>query len=638
MKLLYLYVETWPARCIKKENPIELNFDCGYKFHYNSAANKLSCKFGDELPEAFFSVSSPEACVDSVSVIIGDNGAGKTTIASVMGYLFQRGNHLPEYICIYKQTKKLILYYHFESNRPAPDRSSIVGEWVDAETDPVFADDLRHNLPFDIVYYSPHFSTNEIWPGKMMADELDYAALHLFDISTGHLVQHGITHEEHCDRILAYRSEEQKRILNFAHKYVNATAQEGRPQPSEYYQYGPILPSPIYAQLLVKTTALAKLELSDYYDSSKTDAKKKEWREVLCNTLCANPVWKLVSEMFARVLESEISGEERDVETLKKVLIGICLEAKKLPDHMSDGKWFDNLSHYVSNIDIGCIGNIVEVMKNVFQPMARLYINSMLKRSKEGYILEGQVDISGKEDYDDVIDLRKHMSRLELLFGKTIGMQEPLMDVELANMSSGEMAYWTLFARIDDTLKSMNKKGDVRDLLLFLDEAETTLHPEWQRQLVRNVIWFFEKYASGRHVHIIFATHSPMILSDVPKGNVAFLLKARKHPDGMERQGLVDMHETLRKMTDTFGANIFDLYRHPFFMQEGTVAAFATRKLDELVKKIHEILVAKQSFMISQDEWRVAEMVGDPQVRKYFESIKPLLGAALEKEGSHEET
>ena len=635
MKLLYLYVETWPERGISRANPIEVNFDCGYEFCYNPDTNALSCKQREELPKGFFSVSAEKSCVDSVSVIIGDNGSRKTTIASVLGRLFQRGRYLPEYICIYKKADRLVIYHHFCSGK-APDYSSIDGAWVDAESNSEHADVLKCACPFDIVYYSPYFSTNEIWPGKVMGGGLKYVTLNFFDISTCHLALHPKTVDESVDKILAYRSEDQRRILNFAHQYVNSLVGTSRWHEIEYYKAGPILPPPIHAQFLVKTSALTKLELDAYYGSSKKDVKIGSWRNVICNSQCANPVWKLVSEMVARIFQSKKDDEMRNVDVLRNTLVEICQEARNMSEETSDDQRFEKFVQYVSNIDGRRNDRHIRMLKSVLVPMTRLYCNTMLKRTRGELILKGQVDISAKKDFDNVIDVINHFSRLESWFGNTIDMKESLMDVELANMSSGEMAYWTLFARLYDVFKNKMSKDDDRDILLFLDEAETTLHPMWQQQLVRNVIWFLEKYVNDkakdgktrRRVHVIFATHSPMILSDVPKGNVAFLIKDRQDPAGKVIQSETEMRTLLGEVNDTFGANVFDMYYHLFFLAENG-GRFSTDKLKNVVDKIHRILVDRESVTLSKEDWWLLDHAGDPQVQKYFDSVKPLIQNAM---------
>ena len=629
MKLLYLYVETWPQRGISKKNPIEVNFDCGYKFHYDPDTNALSCEQREELPKGFFSVSSENGCVDSVSVIIGDNGTGKTTIASVLGYLFQRGRHLPEYICIYQENQKLVIYWHFEDNRAAPDRTSIKGEWVDAESNPEYTDVLKHNCPFDIVYYSPYFIDNEIWRGENLVGMVRNVNLPLFDVSTGNLALHSTRTDKGVDRITAFLAEDQLRILCFAHEYVNTfgTGKIGQRKEESCKEEtcGPVLPRPIYAQLLVETFTVTQ------FLESPIVSKMPEVQEVVCNQDCNNPAWQLVSKLLICISTAQIDDEHREqAEQYRRVLIEICRKIQKTSVQSVNEDQFAELQNYVKGVK----GNVA--LKAVLMKLLRVYGKSVLNRSGKGLILYGQVGISDNNDYDDIIDVQRSMPKLESELAHLIGRHESLMKVELANMSSGEMAYWTLFARLYDVFRNKMPKDDKRDILLFLDEAETTLHPVWQQQLVRNVIWFLEKYLNEetkddeprRRVHVIFATHSPMILSDVPKGNVAFLIKDRQDSTGKMILDEDDMRKLLGEVNDTFGANVFDMYYRLFFLTENG-GRFSTDKMQNVVEKIHRILVDKKFVTLSDEDWWLLDHAGDPQVQKYFDSVKPLIQNAM---------
>lgn len=291
----------------------------------------------------------------------------------------------------------------------------------------------------------------------------------------------------------------------------------------------------------------------------------------------------------------------------------------------------------------GVKGNVA--LKAVLMKLLRVYGKSVLNRSEKGLILYGQVDISDNNDFDDIIDVQRSMPKLESELAHLIGRHESLMKVELANMSSGEMVYWTLFARLYDVFKNKMSKDDDRDILLFLDEAETTLHPMWQQQLVRNVIWFLEKYVNDkakdgktrRRVHVIFATHSPMILSDVPKGNVAFLIKDRQDPAGKVIQSEKEMRTLLGEVNDTFGANVFDMYYRLFFLTENG-GRFSTDKMQNVVEKIHRILVDKKFVTLSDEDWWLLDHAGDPQVQKYFDSVKLLIQNATKGTSRHATT
>lgn len=635
MKLLYLYVETWPARCIAKVSPIEVNFDCGYKFHYDRVANRLACDVGNELPERFFSVSSSVPCVDSVSVIIGDNGARKTTIASVLGYLFQRGQHLPEYICIFEEKKKLIVYYHFLHDRPKPDWSSIKGEWIDAENDPECAG-LKHNSPFDIIYYSPYFSTNEVWPGVVMGDVGKGVKLPLYDISTGYLVKHQEASNYDVKQVESFEVEDRERVLRFAHKYVNTFSIGSDRFQLKSDKSGLILPLPTYAQFLVDTMMLVEDALEELGNMALCRGENNI-QDVICDQDCDNPLWVIASTTLVYLAFSkENRGRQKDFAALKSILYEVCWAAKKMAAQTSNNHRGREFAEALSRIKAQDGNIVVQAVMDVLLPMARIYGKTVDSRREKGYVLGWQVDITENEDFDDVIDVIRHLSAMESRIGNLIGRTVSLMKVSLANMSSGEMAYWTLFARLYDVFRNKMPKDDKRDILLFLDEAETTLHPVWQQQLVRNVIWFLEKFVNEnikdeetrRRVHVIFATHSPMILSDIPMGNVAFLIKDRQDPAGKVIQSETEMRKLLGAMNDTFGANVFDMYYHLFFLSENG-GTLSTEKLKNIVDKIHRILIDKESIALSKEDWWLLDHAGDPQVQKYFDSVKPLVRKAL---------
>ncbi|MCQ6957085.1 hypothetical protein [Mucilaginibacter aquariorum] len=106
----------------------------------------------------------------------------------------------------------------------------------------------------------------------------------------------------------------------------------------------------------------------------------------------------------------------------------------------------------------------------------------------------------------------------------------------------------------------------------------------------------FDQY--GWLISMIFVTHSPFILSDIPDQQVMFL----KVDNGKAAQVIRD-----RK---TFGANIHNLLSDGFFMEDGFCGAFAIDKINEIIaylniQKKHDQLVFLQSnknHKVTQDE------------------------------------
>ena len=59
----------------------------------------------------------------------------------------------------------------------------------------------------------------------------------------------------------------------------------------------------------------------------------------------------------------------------------------------------------------------------------------------------------------------------------------------------------------------------------MLEEIELYFHPEWQRSFTCNLMEIIGQltFKQIRSINVLYVTHSPYILSDIPKTNVLFL-------------------------------------------------------------------------------------------------------------------
>lgn len=150
-------------------------------------------------------------------------------------------------------------------------------------------------------------------------------------------------------------------------------------------------------------------------------------------------------------------------------------------------------------------------------------------------------------------------------------------------------------------------------LLLFLDEADLTLHPEWQRQYVSLLTailprMFRDPYGEGgsvgcKDIQVILTTHSPLLLSDMPRQSCIFL----KRENG--RNVVADDTEIKK----TFGTNVQDLLRSAFFLRR-TIGEFARDKIvDEVFKDLQAL--SNQEDGADPERCRqhrgVIELIGD---------------------------
>lgn len=136
-----------------------------------------------------------------------------------------------------------------------------------------------------------------------------------------------------------------------------------------------------------------------------------------------------------------------------------------------------------------------------------------------------------------------------------------LFSVQFENLSDGEIVYFNTFSSIFMEIRKASKDG--RDCVLVLDEPDLNLHPEWCRRFIDDCITLVNNY-SAVNVQFIIATHSPYMISDVPKENV-FSLE--------EKEKMI----VIKRAEKTFAANIIDILSDTFFL-DYSIGEFARKK------------------------------------------------------------
>jgi hypothetical protein len=193
---------------------------------------------------------------------------------------------------------------------------------------------------------------------------------------------------------------------------------------------------------------------------------------------------------------------------------------------------------------------------------------------------------------------------------------DKFINISFPNLSSGEDALLNLYTELYNGLKLVKKESD---LIVAIDEGETHLHPEWQREYLSSLLEFIGYYANQKNINVqlILTSHSPFILSDLTKDQVVFL----KHNDDANRSGISVNREC---QTETFGANIYDLFKDSFFMEKGFIGEFAKQKIDkvfdDLIKGREQISDARKLEME-----QVIRVIGEPlmkrQLSKMFDKL-----------------
>lgn len=127
-------------------------------------------------------------------------------------------------------------------------------------------------------------------------------------------------------------------------------------------------------------------------------------------------------------------------------------------------------------------------------------------------------------------------------------------DIDWAELSSGQRAYINLFSSIwcaIHKIKNKRRSSYDEDILICIDEGDLYLHPQLQLEFIEKLINVLPQLSYGR-IQLIITTHSPLLITDLPAQCVTVLTKDK------------DDNIITVPGKHTFGANIYDIYRHSF--------------------------------------------------------------------------
>jgi len=129
-------------------------------------------------------------------------------------------------------------------------------------------------------------------------------------------------------------------------------------------------------------------------------------------------------------------------------------------------------------------------------------------KSSEAYLITRKSLNSIFKDFDLQIEFKGIDRNREPLFCNDVSEE-----IKMEELSDGEQELITKAFSI--------YLADIKDSIILIDEPESSLHPTWQARIVQ----VYAKIAKENNNQIIFATHSPHIVSSVRKEQIRILIK-----------------------------------------------------------------------------------------------------------------
>lgn len=573
----------------------ELTFNPNYEFSFDAANNTLTIRKSDKpLPKDFWGEG-----IYSVTALLGNNGVGKSTVMSAIMEATVEGNGAKgdiDAILVYENDNGTLQYYCNKNRKCTINR---LGNLIIEEID--------EPEPISLFYYTGHFSPN-------VNDDIRWQdVVGLYNASdSSMLVQDYGTDKSEVDESMQ-SSLNDYLLAHVAQNHIRICELLSEKKARDLLNNLLGLQAPDYLLLRPKVLYSGDSSNKNIKEAEKSTIKQPNSAEPKEEAKDARDC--LNAAFIIQGFQNCIFEEQRLVKELsgKGVPIIIPIEGKKLLT-----KWERVVERKNGESILSLFENFVEELSSSESSRSRAqyrypyvsklrFLADLLK-----HLNDEKNDVERCEHYYYYPFAKKSDNIKKLLalntasspisffinfsYSKTIESNNPTL------LSSGELAILNIFSRLYDAIvaRPIEFDGVYSPTLLLLDEAELGLHPEWQRQYI-NVLLQFLQFLSKNEKHsfqIVLASHSPILLSDIPRACSNYL-------------------GTNEKMEETFASNIFELYRNSFFMKDGMMGAFAEEKVQSLLNRIQNKRRKMNDKVIKGIENEI-EMIGDERIRLYL--------------------
>ena len=598
MRLAAIYIEEHEYLF---EEPQTINFGGQYFYEFeNQGSDIIVTKTLNEnfIPD-FFNLTNLASKVTNLNAIVGQNGAGKSTLLDLIRsefigheYALPQSNSLflieiegaedpiilrNDFDKIFiKTTNKKASLKELKSKLPSKPQTIYYSPHYDYKYNPNFDDIDNHDISFDKIVEKDleemrDKDTNENgWPYSASQELIFKNSLRQITFLSSDLVK-----TQNIFKDLFQLQEHYEPILHF--RGYNAKEKEWN--------------TPYQLRAILKSIAdKAEKESSDWHLIRKFENDKVLNQVEINQYLLKRNVIKCILSLLYRQMErknsflqegffpyEELKAELELADAYQTLILfakhsSITLKSTKSEKLFSDGIFEEFLAKIYSAIekttDEDSVSNgtlkastedAIEILR--FQ---RQFLNELNTYYVKFYSNKDELTVEEREKIEEFINYMPFSRR----------------------MSSGENALLNFYSRIYDFLNTNLKEIKYRKLknhyILLLDEADLTFHLSWKKKYVKALLktlpFFFNELENNPSLEIIFTTHDPITLSDLPNSNVIYI----ERQDYNSPSNILAFNSKNRP-SKTFGANISDLIADSFFIENSLIGDFAFDKIQETI-------------------------------------------------------
>ncbi|BBM45123.1 AAA family ATPase [Leptotrichia trevisanii] len=595
---IYMYVKEY-----KGLKDFEITFDNNYEIKYNRDKDTLSinkkCESANNNIENFYSINKTKGNIDSVNLLIGKNGSGKTSILEMLNMSYfekkKRKSYFDKleieinYMILYKSSKD-------DENFIFEERYIAKKFTKRKEIEEIRIQEEIYKSQDDGNYIENTGVLKFSFKEKIMKAAMREAKFEQKNIG-------GLNKLTLYKLNIGLENGSKGKIYNYL---VNVNKGENFENSYLTLQIPNLYEAEKIKQIKDKIIDVNSNERIDDF-IRLYDINKNNLKDTILNTyfnfIYSEIIWKNLREN---------SKTKKELKERKKELL------KLLNNESSVYRKFEILLEEYEN----SINNIIKINKEkyrIIEKVADLIDNIVSKIESENEMdIENKDEIirkfkiSCKKENKEVLELLKeyddfYIPKIErdlIDFGNSLFKEVEFIKIEEEGLSDGEkvkLGYFsTLYSILNGEFK--NKKY----VTLLFDEVETYLHPEWSRRFLYELIEELGRY-EDKKFKLIFATHSPFLIADVLAKDCIYLSKNKKGKIKAE----------IKEDVKTFGANIIDLFKNTMFL-ESTFGKFATEKIKGLVDKIEK--AEKYSDIKSEVDFIIDE-IGEKLISNKLKSM-----------------
>ncbi|MHA6528746.1 AAA family ATPase [Paenibacillus sp. BAC0078] len=614
MELVYLWVEHYG--CFKETG---FHFNNTYQFEYDPESGEFQIKNGMDTykPNHFFGTN-----ISNLSVIVGDNGAGKTTVLRlILDCLAGDETNVSPFIAgFFAQDEQELRIYSHDLQIQNIDSKGIKTVIIDKIALEDWAEMTKFiyvNNVLDVLDYSynkPGY-THDLSVGGLMRRD------HSSGVENRHIrhdanpIIHFFNNEVYRQIDFLYHYKQGELDTEFLFNMINSLQVEitdndwnRRYLAQSIEKYYPQKEKPATGSLTdfsgIPENEVGKL-LTMISDSFASISRRNLWKVLIADHLLINAIKDTAepvttSDNRRRELECLLNAyrpltDNEDILTYcREYLVRARTEldkkgsvyAERLVPYRAFIEWLD-MESWALDLEIDAAS----------APIIRIMLND-----------------NNKERFRVFFD---HYNRTCY----------PFYFLNFSwGLSTGQSNLLSLYSRLHSVLKPSDDggRGDkvvnhldkpCTRILLLIDEADLSFHPKWQVQYISRLLYMLRTIYKSATVQVILTSHSPMLLSDVPKSNVMYL-----------KEGTND---SANDHAETFGQNIYTLFNDAFFM-DLTVGEFANGVIQRVGDGLNELVQSAmlqgvsnvRSEHLSRLEYYeyITGIIGEPVIRKAFET------------------